>query len=77
MYTIIYKPSKSKTAFLTLLSLLLLIVLHEILKYYFKHYIIVTALILTLCILILVRGIGIFVMYPGTYRYLTAQMEKN
>lgn len=77
MYTIVYKPSKAKTVLLIMVSLLAVVSLYQILKYYLVHYLIVTGVVVSACVGVVVRAVGVFLMYPGTYRFLAADMEKN
>ncbi len=77
MYAIVYKPSIIKI----LLSLIVICIyvtgVYYFISYYFIHNTIIFLLVAVLSLLLLLRGIGIFLMYPGTFRYMNAQIQKN
>lgn len=74
MYTIVYKPSKAKAITLIILCLIFAVGICKFISLYFKHSTFVSVLVVGLGVVVVVRAVGFFVMYPGTYRYLTAQI---
>lgn len=77
MYEIVYQPAPSKLVMGLLVGVLYCFGLHYLLSFYFVHYTIITFIITLVTLLAVMRAVGIFAMYPGSYRYLAAQIEKT
>lgn len=77
MYSIAYQPSPPKTTLLLLISCLYCCSIYWLLAFYSLHPILYTALLASLSMLSVLKAVGVFAMFPGAFRYYSAQVEKN
>lgn len=77
MYTIDYNPSYFKIAILLILSIVYGVAVHLFIDYFFIHSAIITTLIIIFTLLVIIKAVGVFAMFPGSYRYIAATIEKT
>lgn len=77
MYTIVYKPNPLKTAFLAALTVLCYIAVYEFMSNYLLHSTMTMVSLTVLALIFVLRAIGIVVMYPGSFHYISAEVEKK
>lgn len=77
MYEITYKPSGCKIGVGIVIIGCYILALNSILSYYITYSKLATVIITLVSVLAVIRAVGIFSMYPGSFRYIAAQIEKR
>jgi hypothetical protein len=77
MYEITYKPSGCKIGLGFVVVCCYIAAINFILSYYITYSKLATATIAVVSLLAVIRAVGIFSMYPGSFRYIAAQIEKR
>lgn len=74
MYTIAYNPSCFKIITILVLAAIYGSAVHYFISYFFIHSSFVTVLVILFSLMLLIKAVGLFVMFPGSYRYVAAMV---